>query len=305
MGKIVVLGSLNMDLIIRMPRLPAPGETVLGGDLVTALGGKGANQAVAAARLGGAVTMIGRVGADAYGQAQRAALQEAGIDARWLLPDPKAPTGVAFILLDEAGQNSIVVSPGANQCVSPDDVLAAQAALEEASCQVMQLETPLETVMEAAFQAARKGVRVVLNPAPAQPLPASLLSKVDTLILNETEASLLTGLSVEGDGAVQQAGRRLLELGPHCVVLTLGGRGAFWIISQRSGFVPAFKVQVVDTTAAGDAFVGAFAVALAEGMPEDTAVRFACAAGALATTRLGAQPSLPTRVEVATLLQHP
>jgi ribokinase len=304
MGKIVVLGSLNMDLIIRMPRLPALGETVLGGDLVTALGGKGANQAVAAARLGGEVAMIGRVGADAYGQAQRAALREAGIDVRWLLSDPKTPTGVAFILLDEAGQNSIVVIPGANHCVSPDDVLAAQAALEGAPCLVMQLETPLDTVVEAASLAAQKGVRVVLNPAPAQPLPASLLSKVDTLVLNETEAGLLTSLSVEGDDAVQQAGRRLLELGPRCVVLTLGGRGAFWITPQRSGFVPVFKVQVVDTTAAGDAFVGAFAVALAEGMPEDTAARFACASGALATTRLGAQPSLPTRVEVAVLLQH-
>ena len=304
MGKIVVLGSLNMDLIIRMPRLPAAGETVLGGDLATALGGKGANQAVAAARLGGAVTMIGRVGTDAYGQAQRAALQAAGIDAQWLVSDPQAPTGVAFILLEETGQNSIVVSPGANHCLTLGDVRAAQSALEGAACLVMQLETPLDAVMEAASQAARKGVRVVLNPAPARPLPALLLSNVDTLILNETEASLLTGLSVDGDDAIRQAGRKLLEQGPHCVVLTLGSRGAFWMTAQRSGFVPAFEVQVVDTTAAGDAFVGAFAVALAEGVSEDEAARFACAAGALATTRLGAQPSLPTRAEVTILLQR-
>jgi len=303
MGKIVVLGSLNMDLIIRMARLPAAGETMLGGDLVTALGGKGANQAVAAARLGGDVAMIGRVGADAYGQAQQVALHKEGIDTQWLLSDPSAPTGVAFILLEETGQNSIVVSPGANHRLAPDDVRATQNALESASCLVMQLETPLATVAEAASQAVQKGVRVILNPAPAQPLPASLLASVYALILNETEASQLTGLSVDRDAEIRQAGRRLLEQGLHYVVLTLGGRGAFWMTPQRSGFTPAFEVQVVDTTGAGDAFVGAFAVALAEGMGEDEAARFACSAGALATTRLGAQPSLPTRAEVTALLQ--
>lgn len=303
MARIVVLGSLNMDLIVRMNRLPAPGETVLGGDLMTALGGKGANQAVAAARLGGQVSMVGRVGMDANGHAQRTALEAAGIDTRWLLTDPGAPTGVAFILLDQAGQNSIVVSPGANRHITANDVPAIKLALENAACLVMQLETPIETVTAAAALAAQMGVRVILNPAPAQQLPNDLLCHVDTLILNETEAALLTGLPVEGDAAAHAAGKHLLAKGPRCVALTLGGRGAFWITSQHSGFVQSYKVDVVDTTAAGDAFVGAMAVALAEGWEQDTATHFACAAGAVAVTRLGAQPSLPTLAEVKALMK--
>ncbi|HWQ46004.1 MAG TPA: ribokinase [Longilinea sp.] len=302
MANIVVLGSLNMDLIVRMDHLPAPGETVLGGDLVTALGGKGANQAVAAARLGGQVSMVGRVGMDAYGHAQRSALEAAGIDTQWLLTDPGALTGVAFILLDKNGQNSIVVSPGANQRMLANDVAAIKPALEHADCLVMQLETPLETVTAAAALAAQMGVKVILNPAPAQGLPKDLLCHVDTLILNETEAALLTGMPVEGDAAAHAAGKQLLSKGPRCVALTLGGRGAYWITAQHSGFVQAYTVEVVDTTAAGDAFVGAMAVALAEEWEQDLATHFACAAGAIAVTRLGAQPSLPTLAEVKSLM---
>jgi len=303
MARIVVLGSLNMDLIVRMNRLPAPGETVLGGDLVTALGGKGANQAVAAARLGGQISMVGRVGMDANGHAQRAALEAAGVDTQWLLPDPSSPTGVAFILLDQAGQNSIVVSPGANQHITANDVPAIKPVLEDAACLVMQLETPLETVTAAAALASQMGVRVILNPAPAQELPKDLLKNVDSLILNETEAALLTGMPVNGDAAAHAAGKQLLSKGGRCVAVTLGGRGAFWITPQHSGFVQAYKVDVVDTTAAGDAFVGAMAVALAEGWEQDNATHFACAAGAIAVTRLGAQPSLPTLEEVKKMMK--
>lgn len=302
MSRIGVVGSLNMDLIVQAEHIPAPGETILGSDLKTAAGGKGANQAVAAARLGAEVTMVGRVGQDAYGDTLRGGLWKDRVEGKYVKRDDEAPTGVALIILNAEAQNAIVVSPGANRRLSPEDVAAAAGALRGMDVLVLQLEIPLETVTVAARLAHENGVRVVLNPAPARPLPPALLACVDDLILNETETEILTGLPVKTEAELQAAVERLLELGVKQVVLTLGERGAMYISRQERQRVPAFKVTAVDTTAAGDAFVGAFAVAMAEKQTPDAALRFACAAGACAVTRLGAQPSLPTLDEVRALL---
>lgn len=300
-ARVAVVGSLNMDLIARAPRIPRPGETILGGDFYTAPGGKGANQAVAAARLGAQVSMVGRVGSDAFAQNLHASLAAAGVDHRHVIQDAQAATGVALIVVDEGGQNSIVVAPGANARLSPADVDAARAAIAAADVLLLQLESPLEAVACAAELAHAHGVTVVLNPAPACELPAELLTLVDVLVPNESETAILTGLPV-GDQVEAQA-TALLELGVGAALLTLGKRGAFLARPEGIEHVPAFRVTPVDTTAAGDAFVGGFAAALAEGRPPVEAVRWGCAAGALATTKLGAQPSLPTRQEVEELLK--
>jgi ribokinase len=305
MAKIVVVGSINMDLVVRAPHIPIPGETVLGREFGTFSGGKGANQAVAAARQGADVTLIGRVGADAFGQKLVADLQTDGIDTHYIGMDASVSSGVALITLDAAGQNSIVVAPGANHQVSPVHIKAAATAFRDADLLLLQLETPLETAIAAAEQAKAYNVRVVLNPAPAQVLPGYLLSLVDVLIPNETETALLTGLPVEGHAYVESAGRKLLDAGVGCVVITLGEQGAILVQrDQPPRHAASFPVEVVDTTAAGDSFVGAFAVAFAEGLPLDEAAIRGCAAGGLAATRLGAQPSIPTKVEVDELLRQ-
>ena len=292
-GHIVVVGSLNMDLVVRSPRHPQPGETLLGTEFHTFPGGKGANQAVAAARLGGQVKLIGRVGADAFGAALLQTLSQDGVDTRHVEPLKEAPTGVALITVDDAGQNTIVVVPGANGELSPPDLLAAESAFEGASVVVMQLEVPVLTVTYAADLARRHGARVVLNPAPAQPLSAALLRQVDALIPNQSEAALLTGCALAGDAA-----RRLLASGVRSVIVTLGEDGVLIAEGETATHLPAHRVSVVDTTAAGDAFVGAFAVALAEGRTVHEAAAWGTAAGALAVTRAGAQPSLPARAEL-------
>lgn len=299
--RVMVVGSLNMDLIARTPRLPQAGETVLGHKFHTAPGGKGANQAVAAARLGAQVAMVGRVGDDDYGRALLATLASDGVDTKHVTVDPEASTGVALIELDDAGENSIVVISGANMRLTPTDVQAAESMLAASDVLLLQLESPLP-VLEHAIPAARAhGVTVVLNPAPARVLPAQLLREVDYLVPNETEAGLLVGREVSGTASARDAAHILRGKGVGTVILTLGGQGAL-LVGEDDILVPAFKVKVVDTTAAGDAFVAGFAVALAAGRDLEEAVCFANAAGALATTRLGAQPSLPTRTEVEALL---
>ena len=301
---IVVVGSLNMDLVIRTPRFPGPGETIIGSAFHTIPGGKGANQAVAAAKLGAQVIMVGRVGDDAFGDQQLANLSQLGIDVSRIQRDPKAATGVALIVLDEQGQNSIILAPGANMRLTLADLEAAEDALASAAILVLQLEIP-QKVVEQAIKAARAhGVVVLLNPAPGRRLPPTLLSQVDVLIPNESETALLTGTEVDDIESARRAAAKLRAAGVGTVILTLGGRGALLLEGQKATHVPGYRVHVVDTTAAGDAFVGGFAVALAEGQDLAEAVRLANAAGALAVTKLGAQPSLPTRSEVEAFLRN-
>jgi ribokinase len=301
-ARITVAGSLNMDLVIHSPRIPQPGETIIGGDFQMAPGGKGANQAVAAARLGAQVWMVGRVGKDAFGQSLLNGLLADGVDHTYVTQDSETASGVASIVVDEAGQNSIVVASGANGRLSPADINAAKKVIIGADVLLLQLESPLETVLEAAQIAHAHGVTVILNPAPARPLPAELFPLVDVLIPNESETTLLTDMPVDDRNQAEVAATALRELGLNLVVLTLGKRGALLAQKGKTIRVPAFNVTPVDTTAAGDAFVGGFAVALAEGKSPVDAVRWANAAGALATTQPGAQPSLPTRHMVENLL---
>lgn len=301
-ARIAVVGSLNMDLVARAPRIPRPGETILGGEFHTAPGGKGANQAVAAARLGGRVSMVGRVGSDAFAQSLLDGLAADGVDHTFVIQDSEVATGVAFIVVDDAGENSIVVASGANMRLSPADVDAAEVAIAAADVLLLQLEVPLAAVTRAAEVAHAHGAKVILNPAPACPLPHELLSLVDVLVPNESEIALLTRLPVGNRAEIESAATALRELGVDTAVLTLGERGALLLGEGEKELIPAFEVTPVDTTAAGDAFVGGFAVALAEGRSLADAVRWGSAAGALATTKLGAQPSLPARRAVEELM---
>ncbi len=302
-SNIVVVGSSNTDMIIKLERIPKPGETILGGEFVTAAGGKGANQAVAAARAGGAVSLIARVGDDMFGKQAVDGFEKDGIDVRHVLRDKKQPSGVALIFVARDGENSIAVASGANGQLSPADIKKAAKVIGEADTLVMQLETPLETVKVAASMAARKGVRVILNPAPARKLEDSLLKLVTILTPNETEAELLTGIKVCDDDTADKAARALMARGIQTVILTLGSRGAYVCSADVAQRVPGFKVKPVDTTAAGDVFNGALAVALSDGMPLLEAVLFANAAGALSTTRMGAQPSAPKRKDILALVK--
>jgi ribokinase len=299
--KVVVIGSANTDFVVQVAQLPGRGETVLGGRFLTARGGKGANQAVAAARLGAQVTLVARLGQDSLGREAAQAYQDEGIETGFLAWDEGEPSGVALILVDRGGENMIAVAPGANGRLSPADVQAAEEAIRAAECVLLQLEIPLETVEAAAGLARRHGKRVILNPAPAAPLPPRLLEKVNILTPNQTEARALAGLTASGDPA--ETARRLSEhTGVPEIVLTLGAQGSLVAAGGQVKRVQAFPVQPVDTTAAGDAFNGALAVALARGQGLEEAARFANAAGALAATRTGAQPSLPTLAEVERLI---
>jgi ribokinase len=299
---IIVVGSANTDMILKMDRLPKPGETVLGGEFAMAAGGKGANQAVGAARAGGRVVFVARVGADLFGARAIEGLVRDRIVVDYVFRDKARPTGVALIFVARDGENSIAVASGANAALSPADLRKAGPAFDGAGFLLTQLETPLETVQAAAELAARKHVRVILNPAPARPLPGALLAKVSILTPNETEAEILTGIRVSGERGAKAAAAALKKMGVETVVITLGPRGAFVSGPGFEGVVPGFKVRAVDTTAAGDVFNGALAVGLSEGRALKDAVRFANAAAALSVTRLGAQPSAPKRNEIIGLL---
>jgi len=300
---IVVVGSSNTDMIIKLDRIPKPGETIIGGEFVTAAGGKGANQAVGAARAGGAVAFVARVGQDMFGERAIAGFVKDGINVDCVFKDKASPSGVALIFVAKDGENSIAVASGANARLAPADVKKARQALAAASVLVMQLETPLATVQAAAELAAALGVPVILNPAPARPLPDELLKRVSLLTPNESEAELLTGVKVDSDEAAAKAAQALLAKGVQTVIITLGARGAFAATAAGSQVVPGFKVTPVDTTAAGDVFNGALAVALAEGRPLMEAVRFANAAAALSVTKMGAQPSAPRRKDIERMLK--
>ena len=294
----MVVGSSNTDMIIRVPRIPRAGETLLGGEFLTAAGGKGANQAVGAARAGGKVAFIARVGRDAFGDQAIAGLLRDGIDVSRVFRDKLTPSGVALIFVAQDGENSIAVAGGANAKLSPSDVKKAAGVIRSAGLLVAQLETPLATVTAAVELAVKAGVPVILNPAPARPLPNSLLERISILTPNETEAELLTGIKVTDAAAAAKACSKLRSRGVGIVILTLGERGAFLADANGRRLVPGFKVKTVDSTAAGDIFNGALSVALAEGKAVFDAVRFANAAAALSVTRLGAQPSAPSRADI-------
>lgn len=297
MAKILVVGSINMDLVVRVPHSPKPGETVLGGDFETFPGGKGANQAVAAARMGGEVTMVGRVGNDDFGNTLIQGLVEDKIKTTHVIKDSKARTGVAMISVAADGENMIVVASGANANVSVEDVGNTRTLMRETDLLLIQLECPLDTVTAAIELAKAYGVPVVLNPAPAQPLPKSLLKNVDYLTPNQNELLILTGEVNLNDGI-----EKIEKWGLKNLIITLGANGARLISEGIDQHIPAHEITAVDTTAAGDAFNGALAVAIAEGKPLLEAVSYGMAAGALASTKRGAQPSLPTRDAVENLL---
>jgi ribokinase len=295
---VVVVGSSNTDMILRVPRVPRPGETLLGGEFSTAAGGKGANQAVAAARAGGNVAFVARLGLDSLGDAAMEGFRREGMTLSHVVRDRRQPSGVALIFVGADGENSIGVAGGANQGLSPRDVAAARGLISGARVLLLQLETPLATVEKAAEIGMRAGIEVILNPAPAQELPDSLLRKVTLLTPNETEASMLAGTSVVDVASATRAARHLQRRGARNVIVTLGANGALVAAGSEAKWVPGFRVKAVDTTAAGDVFNGALAVRLAEGGPLWDAVRFAHAAAAISVTRRGAQPSIPTRREI-------
>lgn len=298
--QIVVLGSLNADLVQLVDRLPKPGETVVGGRLETFSGGKGANQAYAAGRMGASVCMIGQVGTDGLASLLLESLREAGVTTD-LVGESDSPTGTAIILVLPDGENVIVISPGANANVTRELAAERLGVLREGGYLLAQLEIPVESVEESLAIARERGATTILDPAPARPLPAGMLANVDFLTPNETETVTLLGeprSAMDDDADLELAARKLLALGPGTVVLKLGARGCMIATEQDSYRVPGFKVTAVDTTAAGDVFNAAFATALAEDQAVPAAARFANAAAALSVTRSGAQKSVPSRREV-------
>lgn len=301
-GKIVVVGSSNIDLIMKMERLPRPGETVTEAEFAQVFGGKGANQAVAAARAGGDVAFVSCVGDDAYGGQVIDNLKKDGIDARHVFQEVGVASGTALIMVDEAGENCISVAPGANYRLTADHLDRARPALEEAAVVIAQCEILPETLDHVIDMAAGLGNMMLLNLAPARSLSDASLAKLGGLAVNETEAEFLTGLRVKTDAEVEAAGKALLAMGPKMVILTLGPRGAWVAVEGYQGLVPGFAVDPVDSTAAGDVHCGALAVALVEGQSLLEAVGFANAAAALAVTKLGAQPSAPARADIDALV---
>lgn len=300
--KIVVIGSANTDMIVKTAKIPRPGETVLGNEFIQSRGGKGANQAVAAARLGAEVTFVARLGKDHFGQDAFKAYEKEGINTKYIVWDDETPTGVALIMIDSEGEDIICVAPGANGKLSPLDISNAEEAIKSADCVLLQLEIPMKTVEFAIRLASKYHVRVVLNPAPMAGLSGDLLERVDVLTPNETEAAMLTGNYVSHPRDLAFTVKRKFDI--KNVIITMGKEGAAISSLQSTSPVVAssFPVESVDATGAGDAFNGGLVVALARGEKLEEAVRYANAVGALATTRYGAQSSLPTAMEVEAFL---
>lgn len=287
-----------MDLVVKTDRIPVLGETILGGDFLMVPGGKGANQAVAAAKLGAHVHFVARLGDDLFGRQSLANFRKEGVDTRHITLSEGVASGVALITVDADGNNVIVVAPGANSALSVDDVERAADDIGGAGAVVVQLEVPLETVQHAAQLAHEAGVPFVLDPAPACPLPAELLGRVSVLTPNETEARILTGVAVCDESSARRAAEKLLASGVKAVVVTMGAQGSLLADAEAMVFVSAPRVKAVDATAAGDAFTGSLAVGLAQGQSLGEAATFAARAAALSVTKMGAQPSMPTRREV-------
>jgi ribokinase len=303
MSKVVVIGSANVDFTIKVDRLPEPGETVSGGEFYTSFGGKGANQAVAAHKAGAEVRFAAKVGRDKNGDAIIKNLEGLGLSTEDMLRDDSLPSGAALIMVDRMGNNAIAVAPGSNRAFTDDDIRRAKSVLSWGELLLIQLEIPLRAVSEALHLAKDLDLVTILNPAPARPVPRKVLSLVDILTPNETEAAFLTGISVEDSDQAALAGKELIGMGCSQVVATLGNQGCCWVRKDAVRVFPSFPVTGVDSTAAGDAFNGALACAVSEGRSMDEAIRFASAAGALTVTRKGAHNSIPTRDEVAKLLK--
>jgi ribokinase len=299
---IIVLGSINMDLVVHTPRLPKPGETLTGTSFHTTPGGKGANQAVACARLGASTQMIGRVGEDFFGSALKNNLLAYGVDITGISSEVSTPSGVALIEVDDAGENTIIVIPGANGIVGAPDLRHLETVLPQAKILLLQLEVPLDTAQEAAQMASAQGVTVILDPAPAKILPESLYSNVDILTPNTSEASILAGFPVETTEDAQRAARTFLDKGLEYAVIKMGARGAYVANQSWEKHFNAIPVEVVDTVAAGDAFNGALAVALSEGLPIEEAMVWGISGGAIAVTKPGAQEAMPARDQLLKLI---
>ena len=300
---VLVIGSSNTDLVVHSKRLPKPGETVLGGTFFLNPGGKGANQAVAAARLGKDITFCCKTGEDNYGRDARKLFEKEGLDTRYVFSSPDVPSGVALITVDEHAENCIVVASGANQCITPEDIDRIED-FGRYSLILVQLEIPMETVEHIARLARKYRIPLILNPAPAQNLSPELMHSVSIITPNETEAELLTGIKITDDASAVSAAKALRELGPETAIITLGAKGSLVHNGSITEFVPAFPTEAVDTTAAGDVFNGALAVGLDEGKELRDAIRFASAASSIAVTRMGAQSSAPTRTEVENKLNN-
>jgi ribokinase len=299
--KIVVVGSCNTDMVIKADRLPVPGETILGGTFFMNPGGKGANQAVAAARMGGNVTLISKTGNDVFGRQSVSLYNSENIKTDFIFSDPKHPSGVALITVDSNGENCIVVASGANASLSPVDIIKAKAEVESSDIVLMQLEIPLETVEYVAELANKKGIKVILNPAPARALSEQLLKNIYIIIPNKTEAEILSGIKVTDIESARKAADIISAKGVDIVVVTLGSLGALIKEHDEYHFVEAYKVDTVDTTAAGDAFCGTVCVGLSEGKSILDSVKLAAKAAALTVTRMGAQGSIPFRSELSSL----
>lgn len=307
MSKIAVVGSLSYDLVMQVPRRPQVGETIIGTAFNTFVGGKGNNQALAAARSGADVVFVGKVGQDNFGDQIASKLTETGVNIEYLFRDAEVSTGIADILIDANGDNSISIAPQANARLSAGDIDTAKPAIETCKLMLMQLEIPIPTVIHAAKLGKKLGLTVVLNPAPAPEagLPDELLQSIDMIIPNQTEAELLTGIKVADILSAIDAAKVLQKKGLKQVIITMGEMGALLVSGDRTAHVcPAFEVSVKDTTAAGDAFCGALLAAMAKGHDLEMAMNYACAAGALATTKLGAEPSLPQATEIDKLVDE-
>ena len=296
--RILVLGGINMGLITRADCLPAPGQTLRGERFYSSPGGKGATQAVAASRLGASVRMVGRVGDDLFGPALLESLRSHGVDTADVAVDAEAASGVGVILVDGSGQNRVLATYGANLRCGEEQLRAVEAALPETDVLLLQMEVPFDVSLRAARAARERGVRVILDPAPAADIPAEAFAAFDIIAPNQTEAEHLVGVAVEDAESASRAAGLLLERGAPAAVIKMAELGAFYRTADEEGFVPPFAVEALDTTSAGDAFHGALAVALAEGRSLGEAVTFASAAGALAVTRPGVQDSMPGRAEV-------
>jgi len=298
MNQIVVIGSSNTDMVVKTGRFPRPGETLLGGEFFMFPGGKGANQAVAAARLGGHVTFISKVGNDLFGRQALEGFRKENIDVQYIIPDNTTASGVALITVNGDGENTIVVAPGANNHLTAEDMIRFTPAFRAADIILMQLEIPMKTVDQAITIAGKMDKKIILNPAPAQAISSEMLKKLFLITPNETEAELLTGTEVKDLSSAEKAASCLLDSGVQNVIITLGAQGAFFKSKSQQFLIPSPVVVPLDTTAAGDVFNGAIAVALSESLEWPPAIDFACRAASLSVTRMGAQSSAPYRNEL-------
>jgi ribokinase len=301
-NKVVVIGSYNTDLTIKTGRIPRPGETIIGGIFSEGGGGKGANQAVAAVRTGADVCFIARVGKDALGKEGIQRLKNERIDVSFVVQDSEVPTGVAFIIVDERGENSIVVASGANARLSPEDIEAAKEKLTSAAVLLVQLESPMDAVRASIVSAHASGATVIMNPAPAQSLDQTLLHEIDIITPNKVEAEMLTGIKVSDEESLRSIVKQFHTFGIKNVLITLGSKGIFAGMNGQMEMIPAYQVRTVDSTGAGDVFSGSLAAFLAEGMPIEKAARLAIASSSISVTRMGAQNSAPRRAELVNFI---